>query len=79
VPDAFATPNNLPVNFFNVNSPRGVVFSTSGTAFQVSARSVVPPVEFGNFNPTYPAKFTTFSAERHVDLGRQGQYQRTTD
>ena len=26
VPDALAAPNNLPANFFNVNSPRGVVF-----------------------------------------------------
>src|SRR4051794_23156717 len=31
VPDNFAAPNNLPANFFNVNSPRGVVFSTPGT------------------------------------------------
>jgi hypothetical protein len=37
VPDALAAPNNLPPNFFNVNSPRGVVFSTPGTGFQVSA------------------------------------------
>ena len=28
VPDARADPNALPANFFNVNSPRGVVFST---------------------------------------------------
>ena len=31
VPDALADPNGLPANFFNVNSPRGVVFSTPGT------------------------------------------------
>src|SRR4051812_46651063 len=31
VPDAFAAPNLLPANFFNSNSPRGVVFSTPGT------------------------------------------------
>src|SRR5262245_41254973 len=37
VPDAFAAPNNLPANFFNANSPRGVVFFTRGSGFQVSA------------------------------------------
>src|SRR4051812_39956501 len=37
VPDGFSAPNNLPANFFNVNSPRGVVFSTPGTGFQVSS------------------------------------------
>src|SRR5436189_3752558 len=33
VPDALSAPNNLPANFFNVNSPRGVVFFTPGTGF----------------------------------------------
>src|SRR5204863_9194527 len=37
VPDGFSRPNNLPANFFNVNSPRGSVCSTSGTRLQVSA------------------------------------------
>src|SRR4051812_37668733 len=37
VPDARADPNALPADFFNVNSPRGVVFSTPGTGFMVSA------------------------------------------
>ena len=36
--DAFAAPNDLPANFFNVNSPRGVVFFTPGAGFQVSAK-----------------------------------------
>ena len=39
VPDGFASPNNLPANFFNANSPRGAVFSTPGTGFQVSANA----------------------------------------
>ena len=64
VPDASAAPNNLPANFFNSNSPRGVVFSTPGTGFQVSANAGVGPVEFGNLNPTYPDIFNTFSAQR---------------
>ncbi len=33
VPDSLSDPNLLPANFFNVNSPRGVVFSTPGTGF----------------------------------------------
>ena len=31
-------PNNLPTNFFNKNSPRGVVFFTPGSGFQVSGK-----------------------------------------
>lgn len=64
VPDAFSAPNNLPANFFNVNSPRGVVFSTPGTGFQVSANAGVGPVEFDNINPNYSTQFQTFSSQR---------------
>lgn len=64
VPDAAAAPNNLPANFFNVNSPRGAVLSTPGTGFQVSANASSGTVEFGNLNPTYPGQFSTFSAQR---------------
>jgi hypothetical protein len=67
VPDTSSAPNSFAANFFNVNSPRGVVFSTPGTGFQVSADSSNPtatPVEFGNLNATYPAIFQTFSAQR---------------
>ena len=67
VPDAFSAPNNLPANFFNANSPRGTVFFTPGTGFQVSADSVNPtntPVRFGNLHPDFPRIFSTFSPER---------------
>jgi hypothetical protein len=67
VPDAFAAPNLLPPDFFNVNSPRGVVFATPGSGFQVSANQDNPtgtPIAFGNLNPTYPAIFRTFSPQR---------------
>src|SRR5207244_9083980 len=67
VPDAFSAPNNLPANFFNVNSPRGVIFSTPGTGFQVSANAVNPtatPVQFGNLDPNYPTFFEPFSQQR---------------
>ena len=64
VPDTFAAPNNLPLNFFNVNSPRGAVFSTPGTGVAVSANTGAAPIEFGNINPTYSTIFQTFSAQR---------------
>lgn len=65
VPDAVSAPNNLPANFFNVNSPRGVVFSTAGTGFQTSATAASgTPVRFGNLNAAYPAQHQTFSAQR---------------
>jgi hypothetical protein len=67
VPDASSAPNLLPANFFNSNSPRGVVFFTLGTGFQVSANLMNPtntPVRFGNINPLYPALFSTFSPQR---------------
>ncbi len=73
VPDSFSAPNLLPFNFFNVNSPRGVVFSspsfsldgTGQTQFMVSATAASgTAVRFGNFDPSYSATFQTFSSER---------------
>lgn len=64
VPDGFSAPNSLPGNFFNVNSPRGAVFSTPGTGFQVSANSGVAPINFSNIDPNYSSTFGVFSAQR---------------
>lgn len=64
VPDARAAPNNLPLGFFNTNSPRGTVFSTPGTGVAVSANAGVAPIEFDNINPTYSTIFQTFSPQR---------------
>lgn len=72
VPDAFAEPNNLPLDFFNVNSPRGVIFNaiedTTGAGlnqFAVSSTTASGvPVRFGNLNASYSSIFTTFSAQR---------------
>ncbi len=51
VPSGFSDPNPMPANFFNVNSPRGVVFSTPGTGFLVSANAgEATPVLFGFSN-----------------------------
>ena len=64
VPDAFSAPNALPPTFFNVNSPRGVVFATPGTGFEVSANAGVAPIDFSNINPAYAADFAAFSPQR---------------
>jgi hypothetical protein len=60
VPAVRSDPNLLPADFFNVNSPRGVVFSTPGTGFLVSANAGgVGSTLFG-----FPGDFQTFSAEK---------------
>src|SRR5947207_7724003 len=70
VPAASSAPNNLPANFFNTTSPRGVVFATPGTGFQVSGATTdagagQPAAQnFGNINPTYTATFQQFSPQR---------------
>ncbi len=72
VPDGFAAPNFFPANFFNSNSPRGVIFGspasnsgndTSNFIVSASAASGVP-VRFGNIDASYSSIFQTFSAER---------------
>jgi hypothetical protein len=72
VPDNFSEPNDFPLDFFNVNSPRGVIFNAiedeTGAAlnkFAVSANNASGvPVRFANINANYSAIFTTFSAQR---------------
>jgi hypothetical protein len=60
VPESLSDPNALPANFFNTTSPRGVVFSTPGTGFLVSANAggAVPPL-FG-----FPNDFQAFSPQK---------------
>lgn len=70
VPAGFSAPNNLAPNFFNTMSPRGAVFSTPGTGFQVSGAAgdvgVGQPAapNFGHINAQYSAVFSPFSAQR---------------
>jgi hypothetical protein len=60
VPDSRADPNLLPDDFFNVNSPRGVVFDTPGTGFMVSANGgQAVPIQFGFADQLEP-----FSSQR---------------
>lgn len=70
VPDTLAAPNLLPANFFNAAvSPRarGVVFSTPGSGFAVSADDTNPtnnPRDFAEIDPTYADQFEQFSPQR---------------
>jgi len=60
VPDGLADPGLLPADFFNTTSPRGVLFSTPGAGFLVSANAgLLVPERFG-----FPFDFDTFSAQR---------------
>jgi hypothetical protein len=60
VPEGVSDPNALPANFFNTVSPRGVVFSTPGTGFLVSANAGgAAPILFG-----FPSDFQVFSPQK---------------
>lgn len=72
VPDSFAEPNNFPADFFNDNSPRGIMFNSvedaTGSAlnqFAVSATAASGvPVRFGNLNSSYTSILQNFSQQR---------------
>jgi hypothetical protein len=70
VADNFSEPNALPYNFFNVNSPRGVVFHSIANIggnhqFRVSASAASgTAVRFGNIDASYSIIFQTFSSEK---------------
>jgi hypothetical protein len=72
VPASFAAPNAFPANFFNSNSPRGVIFGSptssvgndTGNFLVSSAVGSGTPVRFGNLDPSYSGIFQTFSAQR---------------
>jgi hypothetical protein len=67
VPAGFSAPNAFPPDFFNVNSPRGVVYS-GGSGFEVSGLDTPGTLQnearFGDLNPNYPAQFQTFSPNK---------------
>ena len=74
VANGASAPNNIQPDFFNFNSPRGVMFTstagplvqgTQAQPFQVSSSAASGvPVRFGNINPTYTAEFKAFSDEK---------------
>jgi hypothetical protein len=55
VPAAFTNNDLFPGNFFNVNSPRGVLFTTPGSAFRISDDGYV------DVNANYAGEFNVFS------------------
>ncbi|MEP6620893.1 MAG: hypothetical protein ABJE47_16330 [bacterium] len=55
VPAARTNVDNFPGNFFNVNSPRGVLFTTPGTGFRISDNG------YTDVNPNYAGEFNFFS------------------
>jgi hypothetical protein len=58
VPATLTNNDLFPGNFFNVNSPRGVLFSTDGPAFRISDNG------FADVNPNYAGEFNFFSPLR---------------
>ena len=58
VPAAVTNTDNFPGNFFNVNSPRGLVTTTNGTGFRVSDNGYV------DVNPHYAGEFNAFSPRK---------------
>jgi hypothetical protein len=70
VADALSSPNSFPGDFFNGNAApraRGIVFTTPGSGFEVSADSSNPtntPPEYAHINPSYAATFNVFTPER---------------
>lgn len=66
VPDAFASPTNLPFDFFNARSPRGVLFTAvNGAPGNVLVSSTAAGSErFVDVEPSYAGTFTAFSAPR---------------
>lgn len=55
VPAGFTNNNLFPGDFFNVNSPRGVVFTTDGSGFRISNNGFV------DVNPAFAGEFNVFS------------------
>ena len=55
VPPGFTNNDLFPGNFFNVNSPRGVLFTTDGSGFRIS------DIGYIDVNPNYADEFNTFS------------------
>ena len=75
VPDALSAPFITPGDFFNVNSPRGAVFTSpcAGPNFRASSSAGENPnegnpngnpVRFGELDPSYTNTFVTFSGQK---------------
>ena len=58
VPAAVTNVDNFPGDFFNVNSPRGVLFTTNGTGFRISDNG------YTDVNAAYADEFVAFSPKK---------------
>jgi hypothetical protein len=58
VPDTQTNTNTFPGDFFNVNSPRGIITTTPGSGFRISNN------DFGDLDTLYAAEFEKFSGQR---------------
>jgi hypothetical protein len=57
-PDGVTDNDNFPGDFFNVKSPRGVLFTTDGPAFRISSNG------YTDVNPDYAGEFNFFSPKK---------------
>lgn len=64
VPNAYASPNLLPDNYFNSTNPHGVKLLTPGTGVAVSSTTSMAALNFGDINPGYANNFVEFSPQR---------------
>jgi len=58
VPAALTNNDLFPGTFFNANSPRGVLFTTDGSAFRIDSTG------FATVNPAYAGEFNVFSPKK---------------
>jgi hypothetical protein len=58
VPAQFTNNDAFPGNFFNVNSPRGVLFTTDGSGFHISNQG------YTEVNQAYDGEFVAFSPKK---------------
>ena len=70
VPAALTNVDTFPVGFFNVNSPRGVIYSTPGTGFRVANDGFlsVNAGFAGEFNAFSPAKIFASVGSATMDI-----------
>jgi hypothetical protein len=70
VPAKFTNNDSLPGNFFNVTSPRGVLFTTNGSAFSISNDGYIEvnSAYAGEFNFFSPAKLFVARGGTVVDV-----------
>jgi len=64
VPDQFASPHELPADFFSINSPRGIRLGGAPSLRVSSTLASGVPVRFGDLSPNAASHFLPFSSQR---------------